>query len=370
MAMAKHLGVTNAVASRVYKATEAKEPIAVAHLMPGPEPLRRLLKSASRKGVPPEYIREAAEAVDQFDRLIREVAGDRGGLDIIIGSRLRDVRERADFISRQTVYKGMSHIRGESTETFAHTHIIHPGKGDRLYDHAILSNVLGFHRLRPTQEHSAKSDENEQDLSEIRSLDGGPIHDHNDLLLPEFSSKPLPEVSINRRERFYTIQSMSPEIGLNAAVDLAWCYVVRSTPFHGVMSMTRSPTKKSVLNVLVHRDIPVIHEPILRVYDTAGIGPVRFGDHRYTDAILDHHTRLEHFGSDTSQCGSTDIPRFAEMVRMVCFKLGWDVSAFRGYRCSIEYPMYGAQICMAFDPGEADNQGPTAQGIPLSPSIP
>ena len=34
--------------------------------------------------------------------------------------------------------------------------------------------------------------------------------------------------------------------------------------------------------------------------------------------------------------------------------LGWDDRAFRGYRCAIDYPVYGSQVSLAFDPPAAD----------------
>jgi hypothetical protein len=30
--------------------------------------------------------------------------------------------------------------------------------------------------------------------------------------------------------------------------------------------------------------------------------------------------------------------------------LGWDAAKFRGYRCRIEYPIYGSQVTMVFEP--------------------
>jgi hypothetical protein len=35
-------------------------------------------------------------------------------------------------------------------------------------------------------------------------------------------------------------------------------------------------------------------------------------------------------------------------MRMVCERLGYDAGAFRSYRCTIDYPVYGSQVSMAF----------------------
>jgi hypothetical protein len=41
------------------------------------------------------------------------------------------------------------------------------------------------------------------------------------------------------------------------------------------------------------------------------------------------------------------------LIRDVCRRLRWDEMAFRGYRCRVDYPIYGSQIAMAFKPPEA-----------------
>jgi hypothetical protein len=38
------------------------------------------------------------------------------------------------------------------------------------------------------------------------------------------------------------------------------------------------------------------------------------------------------------------------MVRHVCDQLGWDSTLFRGYRCRVDYPVYGTQVNMVFQP--------------------
>ena len=44
------------------------------------------------------------------------------------------------------------------------------------------------------------------------------------------------------------------------------------------------------------------------------------------------------------------IPNYVEMVRHVFDRMGWDERTFRGYRVRIDFPIYGSQVAMAFDP--------------------
>jgi hypothetical protein len=62
---------------------------------------------------------------------------------------------------------------------------------------------------------------------------------------------------------------------------------------------------------------------------------------------------VESLGTGVSRCRSSDIGRYSELLRTVCDKLGWDGRSFRGYRCRIDYPLYGTQVAMAWDQPQA-----------------
>src|SRR6185503_20767812 len=57
--LARSLGVNTVLTSRLLKAAQETDPLAVAHVIPGPEPLRRLLRAAEKKKVSPALILNA-----------------------------------------------------------------------------------------------------------------------------------------------------------------------------------------------------------------------------------------------------------------------------------------------------------------------
>src|SRR5262249_28743692 len=126
-AHARSLGVNIVLASRLLKATQQRDPLAVVHSMPAPEPLRRVLRSAERKRVDPALIREARAVVDRFAHVIGAEAGDRSALDAIISGWLPDAREKVELLARQSVFRGMSQLLGTATELEHHTIIQYPG---------------------------------------------------------------------------------------------------------------------------------------------------------------------------------------------------------------------------------------------------
>ena len=66
--------------------------------------------------------------------------------------------------------------------------------------------------------------------------------------------------------------------------------------------------------------------------------------------LLDMLETIQHLGVGTSAAREAGVPRYVQMLRHVFTSMGWDESSFRGYRCSIDYPVYGSQVSMAFDP--------------------
>ena len=70
--------------SRLLRALDAGDPFAAVHRMPGPEPLRRLLRACSARGAGRDELARAEVAVDRFDRLINGELGDRQALGKIV----------------------------------------------------------------------------------------------------------------------------------------------------------------------------------------------------------------------------------------------------------------------------------------------
>ena len=89
--LAETLGLDKGFSSRLLKAIRSRDPVVLAYTIPGPEPLRRLVKAAARRGVARELAQAADSEIDRFAALI-DSAGDRSTLDGIVGSLLPDAR--------------------------------------------------------------------------------------------------------------------------------------------------------------------------------------------------------------------------------------------------------------------------------------
>jgi hypothetical protein len=144
------LGLNRDISGRVLKAAAARDGLEVVHVAPGPEPLRTLARAASRRGVASGTLSAVDEAVDRFDRLIRDDAGTRTALHAMIVARVPRARERFELASKQAIFKGMSQLKGVHAEVWLNATLIHPSSGDALHHDAVLVHgAVGLQRVRP-----------------------------------------------------------------------------------------------------------------------------------------------------------------------------------------------------------------------------
>lgn len=350
--LARALNINKDLSSRILKAVENKDPIAIAHAIPGPDPLRRLIRAGARRQVDREVVRAAEQAVDEFESLIRNVAGDRGGLDTIISAWLPEVREKAELLSKQAVFKGMSQIRGLSAEVDFVTRFVHPATSGHKRDYVLLSGLRSLRRLRPGAVvalnyfglHPAAGS------GRRLTMDGNAADHEHDYILEPFCSSPRPHFAISE-DRAVTSQILSEdEVGLKSATDVTWAHMQRSSEIRGVFSTVNVPTRKGIYDLFIHPDVEPRVEPALEIHDTTEQGIARFGDPARAADLLDLRANIDFLGAGASRFRCSEIPRYMDMIEFVCRKMGWNASEFLGYRCSIDYPLYGSQITLAFDP--------------------
>src|SRR5688572_26194054 len=75
--LARKLKLNKDLTSRLLRALSEQDRLVAMHLMPGPEPLRRLLRAAAKHDVPAEALGEAHRAVAEFETLLRDHLGGR-----------------------------------------------------------------------------------------------------------------------------------------------------------------------------------------------------------------------------------------------------------------------------------------------------
>jgi hypothetical protein len=357
--LAREVGVNRAVASRVLSATAKRDPMEILHLVPGPEPLRRLVRSTVRRGVSPTLAADAEQAIREFDLLIRKDAGTRAALDAMISSSLPGARERFELASKYSVYKGLSQLKGVQGEHWIGTAVVAPSADDPLkHDLTWLNGAIGMQRLRPGV--SVRFSYRHRRGDELVGADPEAAPTLGVVPLDEFCVNPPARLEAQATEG--TIQYTLPDdlLGPHQVVDM---FVVDHHPaamrrFAGDAPRHRNslfvepaiPVGTLVFDVILHEEAFPGSEPRLMVYDTGYDGIANVNDPDRDLDRVDVQDAVEFIGHDMSRFSAIEFPRYGDALLHLAERFGWDPGRFRGYRTRIRYPVFGWQVCLSFDP--------------------
>ena len=365
--LAQTLGLDKVFTSRLLKAMREHDPLGVVHLMPGPEPLRRLAKSFKRRSCNADQTRKLEVVIDRFDQMIRQEAGDRSSFAALVTSWLPSAKEALELRHRQAAYKAMSLLRGSSVDVNASAVLLNPSEDPGRIDVVWIFGIYGLRRMRPgvVTKFSTRRVVDQNEPRQPLSLDGDPIEDLTSLRLDQFCfSPPAPMEAQTVGESCHYLLG-DAGFGPNSAVDLVFAELNRSEIASVLpkgsnrkgwfFSSIGQPSRRLQFDVFVHRDLYRGRDPELIVYDTSVDGvadvndPVRDVDRIETSAAV------EVLGFGDARAHTRDIPNYVQLLEHVYSRLGWNVQEHRGYRCSIDFPIYGSQVSLAFEaPEKAD----------------
>jgi hypothetical protein len=373
--LARTLGVKKDVASRVLKAMAKRDPIAVMHLMPGPEALRRFVAHAKRQSVPVPVVQAADDAVQDFDHLIRAVAGDRESLDSIISAWLPNAREKVELLCKQSVFRGMRGIKGSAAELSLYTALYHPAADGQHLDAVWMKGLFGLRRTRPGSVIEINSRQVGPDAgARVLSLDGRPIEVADDVFVPGFTTAAPGDIQF--RPEGSTIHYLLADgaIGTGSAVDVLLaerqhsCLDRYNRPGNprkrGGFAEVNVPVRELVFDTLLHEDAYPGSDATLVAFDTTLNGVADVNDPARAIDRLEISETVQSLGRGISALRIGDVPDYLELIERACTLLGWQPDEMRAYRCRIAYPVYGMQVAMVFDaperpaaPGESVESG-------------
>jgi hypothetical protein len=365
LSLARELRIDKVLASRVLKALRAEDAIGGAYHMPGPDPLRRLVRAAAKRGVSAGAIGAALRAIEEFESLIREQVGDRSLLDSILCAWVPEARREFELRRKQAAFKAISQLHGVQAGVIMATVLLSPTAGvDDRVDVVWINGLIGVHRVRPgatVRLATRRMPPAQPDATARRptTLDGRPVESPETLLLREFCSNPMPRLHVRRAGETCHYTLADGGFGARSAADLVFVevnraeidrFVPRGTNRKGyVFAEVATPAEALQFDVLVHRDLYPGQAPSLLVYDTAFEGVANVNDPARDIHRLDLAETVAALGEGADRVRSPDVPRYAEMLRHVTERAGIDGAALRGYRCRVDYPLYGTQVVMAFN---------------------
>lgn len=371
VALAKLLGggVDKVLASRVLKALRQADPVVTLYFMPGPEPLRSLVRAAERRGAAKDAVEGALAAVADYERLIDVQVGDRSLLDSILSAWIPQARAEFELRRKQAAFKALSQIKGVQAEGLAATCLIAPSATQGMMDVVWVHGLTGLHRVRPGVTVKMASRRMSAQPSERRptTLTGEPVSEDAPPLVSEFCSDPTPPVHVVKLgdSLFYTLGGDG--FGAGSAVDVVFVEVNRAELKVPVAPTSEQiekgeargayffaeasvPAKSLQFDLIVHRALFQGREPELKVYDTAFDGVADVFDKRRDLDRLDLLERITPLGTGLSRVrpGPGGVSGYQALLQQVMGALSLEAEEFRAYRCAVEYPLYGSQTAMVF----------------------
>jgi hypothetical protein len=361
--LAKGLGVNRAVTSNLLKALSQDNPLEILHVIPGPEPLRKITARLADGRATEPLLDAAAIAIDAFDRLIRDEAGTRPALDALIAPYLPGARAKLELASRYAVFKGISQLKGVQGELWIGTAVITPSPTDpERLDLTWLNGASAIQRMRPGVDvrfsYRFPQKPGEQSVTE---LELGPADDVTSL--EQFCANP--PARLMARSVGDAIYYHLPDdiLGPKDKVDM---FVVDHHP----ASMRRFadpgtgadepqltalfveiaiPVANLVFDVILHEDVFPSADAQLYFYDTGYNGVANVNDKSRDHERVDQVATLEILSTGTGGLGTEHLPNYLPMLQHMAKRHDWDLAKFRGHRLNLQYPVLGWQVSMAFE---------------------
>lgn len=253
-------------------------------------------------------------------------------------------------------------LKGVTSDVTIVTFLAFPSATDPARcDTAVVNGFVGLRRVRPGATVQFSSVKLEASTSRT-SLGGAPLLSESPLLEEYCSSPALPLIA-RHQGRVVTYELADMGVGPRTAVDVfttefypanhpryrdaskpgkRWCY-----------SAVDHPTKALLFDFLLHEDMWPGSEPELRLYDTAIHGSADPNDPQRDKDRLDLAEAIAPLGHGMQRFRGEDVPNYMRLLGAMFERVRQDGQRFRGYRSRINYPFYGSQVCMLFDPPEA-----------------
>lgn len=355
--LAKTAGIDKGSASRLLSAIRARDPLAVAFRVPGPEVLERVIRVAVATGVATGVVSRARQAVAELEAIINRFPGGRTTFNGIVSSYLPEAKTRLYASTKQTLYRGYSQLKGYSVDVDFTTIFMQPQASSEYVEYTVVSGVLGLRRLRPDAviQLSAHVIGDNNLGWRCTTLEGLPIDDINAARLDDFCSSHPAEVAATQIGTATVTTVLEHNTSLTAPVDLVLGHRHRlpapkqdSGRLSGAGVEVDKPIRLLQFDMFVHTDLYRGLHPEAILVDTAFRGLVNLNDpSRLRDRIETIDT-VEHLGRGFARARASHIGRYTDLLRHVCSYTGCCEADFRGFRLLLNYPIYGTQATLAF----------------------
>lgn len=379
----KRLGLDNKLSWSLYHAATARDPRAVAAMLPGRRAMQRFFAAAAERGVPAEMIERASRAFDDFEASVARHAGSRDAFQTMLAEWSGEAVDPgaafpassgADHKQKRAAFRAVSLLWGRQARVGCGIQILHPGDAeDGALDSVLIRGMVGLRRTRRsvplhiTTHHWRASPPTPPPHSQLPQLETPPppppqrprrepldprITDLDSLwLLPDFCSRPLPEFRMRvTREGYRSHELVSDGLGASAEItyftgegrrgDAARPERGRPTWFSKAVDM---PLEVLIQDIFIHRTLWDTTPPQVHVYAYPLDGSLEFRD----ADLLPLSESAEYLGMGIDAARTPVVPRYADLLTFAMNRMGWKEDEFRVFRCRVDYPLLYSRVRMS-----------------------
>ncbi len=355
------LNLSQSATSRVMSGARSTDPLTTLARLPGPGGLRKMLRGASRAGVAPECLARVQEAVGSVEKLIDREVGDRYNLDALLCDWAHESRSSFELRQRAAAFKAMSSLRGVQVQTFASSWLVHPSNDGNAFDAVQIDALLACRRVRPnavmhtTSQHLALHSEPVR----VQNLEGNPVTCTRDIIVPQFSHFDAESMETQRQGNLTRTRVRNLPLGNQRGADIVTAMhypdlyplnrTIANSRTTGVAANVEPPTRVLVLDIFLHESVWPNATPQLRVFDTVIRGLSHPDDPMRAADQLECIENVTMLGRGIGAFRVEEIAEYPDLLQFVCEQRNWDPQFMRGYRVKMKYPVYGSQVCLAFE---------------------
>ena len=350
--LSRAIGLDKSLSSRLVRALQTNSDLELVHIVPSPAGLRILAESATHF-VDGARIRDLLAATARFEQLLEGIPGGRTAIDAQIAEASQVVRTRSEQVARQAAFKSMSFLLGQFCDLLSTTLFLVPSPNGRTVDGIEIQRRIGLRRIRPSTPLAILSlnlapDEPSGEALRFEPIGGSDgMTDPTGFLIPEASSKPMPELEVLREGSLVTLV-LAGDPSVKAPSRISSAFRIRNgwnmQPEGNVISLRgyiiHVPCRRVVRDVYVAESLWPGCSPRITYLlpgPRAVTPPPRDGGPRHFTNV-DLNAPIEQLPDGPP---AFDLPGLADhdsATRYVLEMAGHGATRFRGWRCSMTYP--------------------------------
>lgn len=360
--VARKLRVNKTLAWNVARLLQAADELAAVAHVPGASSLEKVIQATVKHGADPQAVAKAKTAVRDFDSMIRDHAGDRSTLDLIIDSSGPANTGRLE-LSRKLAFRGNSGLYGVQARTRLVSNVMAPNADDPLkLDIVHLSGYFDFRRLRPNVRWPIFMP---RTWGTSRTPPSGPLWEPIEPseegeqgfpVLHSFLRGNVPKISCAKTSEGSNFVLEDGPVGNEGAFDCIWGDILRSavpryadregeTGEFGA-SIT-APTETLILDMIVDQELEFALKAELVVFGQIFAHGKPTGN-KSDPSLLPIRQDLRALTGSPPLVNTPLAPNYPRLIGQVYERMNWDPKRFRGVRLILEYPPLGSSVIVRF----------------------